>query len=152
KPSAPLRVQTGQTLSFVGGELNLGAANGSVPAYVLAPGGSVNLVSVASGTATFNGSRIDADSSSTLGNVNLRGGSIVDGKNVYIRGGQFVVDNAVVIPGAFSLRTPSLGPTPNGGEVDVKVTGDVTFTGTRVDPLIGARAGIFAFAGNFSAF
>src|SRR5262249_14121743 len=47
---------------------------------------------------------------------------------------------------------PSLGPTPNGGEVDVKVTGDVTFTGTRVDPLIGARAGIFAFAGNFSAF
>jgi len=145
-----LQVAPGETLSLVGGDLTLGAADGSAPAYVLAPGGNVNLVSVDSaGEAP-----IEADGSistgtfAQLGSIRLQGNSIVDGKNVYVRGGQFVIDNGVILPGAFSFF--GLSPAPDGGVVDVRVRNDFTITGTAPEPLIGQRPGIAAFAGDFS--
>ena len=145
-----LQVAPGETLSLVGGNLTLGAADGSAPAYVLAPGGNVNLVSVASGGEApieADGS-ISTDGFSQLGKIQLQGNSIVDGKNVYVRAGQFVIDNGVILPGAFSFF--GLSPSPDGGIVDVKVSNDFTITGTAPEPVLGQRPGIAAFAGDFS--
>jgi filamentous hemagglutinin family protein len=146
-----IQVAPGATLSLVGGDLTLGAPDGSAPAYVLAPGGAVNLVSVGSaGEALIetDGS-ISADEFTQLGDARLQGNSIVDGKNVYVRAGQFVIDNGVILPGAFSFF--GLAPPPDGGSVDVRVSNDFTITGTAPEPLIGQRPGIAAFAGDFSS-
>jgi filamentous hemagglutinin family protein len=145
-----LQVAPGETLSLVGGDVTLGAPDGSAPAYVLAPGGNVNLVSVASdGEASIetDGS-ISANGFSGLGNIQLQGNSIVDGKNVYVRAGQFVIDNGVILPGAFSFF--GLAPPPDGGTVNVKVSNDITITGTAPEPVLEQRPGIAAFAGDFS--
>jgi filamentous hemagglutinin family protein len=142
-----LAVPVGETLSFVGGTVNLGAADFSAPAYVAAPGGTLNLVSVASpGEATFN-SPIHVDGFAQLGDINIKGGSVVDAKNVFIRGGKLVIDESVIFPGAFSSLLSA--PAPDGGEVNIKVSGDVTITGTALEPVTQAPPGIFTFAGSF---
>jgi filamentous hemagglutinin family protein len=142
----------GQTLSFVGGPVNIGAANGSSPGFVLAQalgqtGGRVNLVSVASpGEATFDGTGFTVDAFAQLGNINIRGGSLVDGREVFIRGGRLEIRDAVIFPGAFSQFRVSAPP--NGGEVNVKVTNDVAVIGNSFVPLIQDRPGIQTFAGS----
>jgi filamentous hemagglutinin family protein len=168
--TVPLQVPLGETLSLVGGALNLGAAEvrneaGEIvedarPASIFAPGGRINLVSVASaGEAIFDGKGFNVDGFSELGNINLKGGDIfggavmmptfIDSKEVFIQGGQLVIDNALISPGLFSLF--GLGPLPDGGEVNVQVSGDVNMTGTNVDPFIGNAPGIVTFAGAFFA-
>jgi filamentous hemagglutinin family protein len=163
----PLQVPEGQTLSLVGGTLNLGAAEirnaaGDVvedakPTFVLAPGGRINLVSVASaGEASFDGKSFNVDSFSQLGDINIKGGQIfggglmfpsyVDGKEVFIQGGQLVINNALIWPGFFSLF--GLGPLPDGGEVNINVRGAVNITGTDVEPFLGNAPGIFTIAGS----
>jgi len=148
--SSVIQVAPGETLSLVGGDLTVGAADGSAPAYILAAGGNINMVSVAStGEAPIEADgSVSADGFTQLGNVQLQGSSIVDGKNVYVRAGQFVIDNGVILPGAFYFF--GLAPPPDGGTVDVEVRNDVTITGTEPDPLLGQRPGIAAFAGDFS--
>ncbi len=153
----PMSVPVGQTLSLVGGELNLGAADGSAPSHILAPGGTVNLVSVASaGEATFNGP-INANGFTDLGNINIRGGSIIDGKNVFIRGGRLVMGapadptdpSSPILPGTISPGIFSLlgvGPPLDGGEVNIKVTKDVNIVGTVPDPVLGLHGGISAIS------
>ncbi len=151
-------VPSGQTMSFVGGTINMGTADGSAPGYVMAPAGTLNLVSVASpGEATFN-SAINVDAFAQLGDINIRGNSMIDAKDVYIRAGQLTMgalaDSAdpsspvlpgTIAPGVFSLF--GLGPEANGGEVNIKVTGDVIIAGDVPEPLLGNPGGIISFAG-----
>ena len=167
---APLMVPEGETLSLVGGTINLGTAEvrndaGEVvedaqPTSVLAPGGRINLVSVASpGEVLYDGTMFNADTVEQLGDINIVGGDIfggalmfptlIDAKEVFIRGGQLLVDNALITPGFFFLF--DLGPLPDGGEVNVQVTGDATMTGSDVDPFIGNAPGIVTYAGAFFA-
>jgi filamentous hemagglutinin family protein len=142
----------GQTLSLVGGTVNVGATDGSTPGYVLAQAGRVNLVSVASpGEAAFDGTGFNVDGFTKLGDINLRGRSIVDGKEVFIRGGRLVIDNSLIMPGAFAFLGAPGVPAPNGGEVNIKVTNDVTVTGTALEPRTQAPPGILVFNGAFGS-
>ena len=169
-PTALLQVPEGQTLSLVGGNapgsdipgVAIGALDGSTPGYVLAPAGRVNLVSVASaGEAAFDGTGFNVDSFPQLGTILIgrgpdadifnEGASIVDGKEIFIRGGRLEINNGVVVPGGFAneLSFVGLSPLPDGGEVNIKVTDDVTITGTDLDGLTLAPPGIFVYAGDF---
>jgi len=142
-----LHVPVGATLSFVGGEVDIGATDGSIPAYVLAPAGRVNLVSVASpGEATFDGIGFNVDNFAQLGDINIRGGSIVDGNEVFIRGGRLTIDESVIMPGAFAFLGVPVPP-PDGGQVNIKVTNDVTITGTALEPNTQAPPGILVYNG-----
>ena len=170
-----LAVPEGRTLSLVGGALNLGAAElrdggGNIvqsarPAWLHAPGGRVNLVSVASaGEAAFDGTGFNVGGFAKLGDVNINGGtlqldfgdgpfeilsaSFIDGKEVFIRGGKLAMSNAVVSPGALSSYTPS----PDGGEVNIDVTGAATITGTGLDQILNTYPGIYTRAGAFIFF
>jgi filamentous hemagglutinin family protein len=165
-----LNVPDGKTLSFVGGPVNLGAAeqrdaNGQIvqdarPAYLLAPNGRVNLVSVASsGEAVIdNNGAINVDSFSRLGDISIKGGrivvggdevllsSIVDAPNIFVRGGRLDMNDAALFPGIFSFL--GVTPPPDGGAIDVKVTGDVNLRATGIDQvIIGVPGGIRTFAG-----
>jgi filamentous hemagglutinin family protein len=156
--ASQLSVPPGRTLSFVGGTVNMGAPDGSAPAYVLAPAGRINLVAAGPGEATFDGTGFNIDTMARAGSVNIGGNSIIDGREVFIRGGQLTIGVAdptspgrilpgLVSPGAFSLL--GAGPAPDGGEVNVKVSGAVNISGTQPDPVLGTQSGIFVFAGSF---
>jgi filamentous hemagglutinin family protein len=158
-PTALLQVPEGQTLSLVGGNapgsdtpgVSIGALDASSPGYVLAPAGRVNLVSVASaGEAAFDGKGFNVDGFTQLGGVKVGPGSIVDGKEIFVRGGRFVIEDGVLLPGAFAFELSFVGlsPLPDGGEVNIKVTDDVTITGTDFEPLTFAPPGIFAYSGD----
>ena len=136
-----LLVPTGNTLSLVGGNINLGAANGTAPAYVRAPGGTVNLATAVSGEVALEGTGLNVDAAQLGGAINVTGRSIVDGKQIVVRGGRLVIANAILFPGFFPSQAP-----PDGGKVDVKVSNDVTISGTANDPLFAA-SGIRTFAG-----
>jgi len=137
-----------ETLSFVGGTVTVGTADGSAPGYVLAPAGQVNLISVASpGEATFNGTEINVDGFEQLGSVNIQGGSIIDGKNVFIRSGQLTIDEGIIFPNVFYFF--GLVPPVDGGEVNIEVADNITITGTAPDPLTESPPGIFVFNGDF---
>ena len=127
-------------LSFVGGPLTVGAASGQPAAgFVRAPGGRVNLVSVASAAeAAFDGSGFNVDSFPQLGQINIRGGSIVDAKNVFIRGGDLAITSATIWPGFFtvvvSFPTSNGVPAPlaGGGEINIRVANRVTIDGPQL--------------------
>ena len=158
-----LQVPLGETLSLVGGTVNIGRPGFGLPGFVLVAGnpgtgqpGRINLVSVTSGEASFDGRGFDVSGASQLGDINVRaanfaGGppvaSVVDGSEVFIQGRNLVVDNSLVFPGLFSqLGLPGIPPsglTP--GEVNVQVTGDVTVTGNT--PAFGFTPGIRTRAG-----
>src|SRR4030095_13837873 len=89
------------TLSFVGGPVNVGAPSGQPAAgFVRAPAGLVTLGSVASaGEAAFDGTGFSVDSFQQLGRINITGSGVVDGKQVYIRGGELVISDATIYPG-----------------------------------------------------
>jgi filamentous hemagglutinin family protein len=165
-----LQVPEGGTLSLVGGNapgsgtpgVAIGALDGSTAGYVLAPAGRVNLVSVASaGEATFDGKGFNVDGFPQLGIVRIGTGpgadisnigalSIVDAKEIFIRGGQLEISNGVIAPGYFAAGLSGLifsSPLPDGGEVNIKVTQDVTITGTGLDALTNIAPGIFVYQG-----
>ena len=157
-PATPLLLQVpeGQTLSLVGGNaagsdtpgVSIGALDGSTPGWLLAPAGRVNLVSVASaGEAGFDGKGFNVEGFAKLGGIKVGPGSLVDGKDIFIRGGRLVIDDGVVLPGAFAIF--GLALPPDGGEVNIKVSDDVTIKGTTLEPFTGASPGIFAYAGDF---
>ena len=180
-----LKVPEGKTLSLVGGTVNIGGhvdlnndgtPDVSGPGYILAPGGHVNLVSVASsGEATFNPTNINGSTGgpvtgdpstrdinvsgfAQLGNINITQGSIVDAKEVSISGGQLVIDTAAVYPGGFWLLYENLGaltvgglaaplPAPDGGLVNVNIAGDVSIRGNTLVPVINDLSGIVYLRG-----
>ncbi|HXV11010.1 MAG TPA: filamentous hemagglutinin N-terminal domain-containing protein [Burkholderiales bacterium] len=174
----------GKTLSLVGGNVNIGGQvdlnndgtpDVSGPGYILAPGGHVNLVSVASsGVATFDPTNINGSAAgpvagnpstrdinvsgfAQLGNINITQGSVVDAKEVSIAGGKLVIDTAAVYPGGFwlyeNLGALTVGglaaplPAPDGGLVNVNVAGDVSIRGDTLVPVINDLSGILTFAG-----
>ena len=153
-PTGLLEVPTGETLSLVGGAIDLGTADFSTSGYLLAPAGTVNLVSVASaGEVTIGtpGNPISADGFTQLGDINISGGSIVDASNIYIRGGNLVIDESVLVPGGFAFELSWVGfsPLPDGGEVNIKVTDNLIMTGTDPEILTLAAPGIFVYTGDF---
>jgi filamentous hemagglutinin family protein len=161
-----MQVPAGQTLSLVGGTINVGTGN-SAQGFLLAPAGRLNLVSVASaGEATFDPTKINGplttgpDSFSTrginvdnftrLGDINIRGAaagvatSLVDAKEIFIRSGNLTIDNSLVSPGIFTEIGLANSPA-NGGRIEVRAAGDVTITGNRL--LFGLDSGIQARGG-----
>jgi filamentous hemagglutinin family protein len=150
-----LEVPVGKTLSLVGGPVNVGAPPGQPNAgFVFAPGGVVNIASVASpGEATFaNG--INVDAFAKLGEIRITGGAVVDGREINIRGGRLEITDAMLFPGVSSLVRPPDSPAPNGGQVSIRVTDDVTITGTRtlrVVPGTQRFSGVETFAGSPSS-
>ena len=174
-PTQWLQVPEGKTFSLVGGNapggiapgVAIGALDGSSPGFVIAPGGRVNLVSVASaGEAVIEGAGsivgFNVDSFPQLGTVYIGGGagadifntgaSIVDAKEIFVRAGRLEINNGLIAPGAFSPQLQflaGLSPPPDGGEVNVNVRGDVIITGTDLDGLTFAPPGIFVYTGDF---
>ncbi|MDH5613113.1 MAG: filamentous hemagglutinin N-terminal domain-containing protein [Gammaproteobacteria bacterium] len=153
-PTALLEVPQGETLSLVGGQIDLGTSDFSTSGFLLAPAGTVNLVSVASaGEVTIGtpGNPISADGFALLGDINISGGSIVDASNIYIRGGNLVIDESVLVPGGFAFELSWVGysPLPDGGEVNIKVTDNLIMTGTDLEFLTLAAPGIFVYTGDF---
>lgn len=137
----------GGTLSIVGGDITLGAADGSAPAYLLAGGGNIRIVGVASpGEAVLGpNAGVDVSGFSRLGNVTLRGNSLVDAHETVIRGGNVLIEDATVLPGAFSLF--GMAPPPDGGFVDIAAFDGLEIRGTGPDPVFGAPPGVLVFAG-----
>ena len=142
-----LQVPAGQTLSFVGGPINIGAAPGALAGgFVFAPGGRINLVSVASpGEARFDGTGFSVDTFARLGDISIKGNSILDAKEVFIRGGRLVIEQANILPGFFFLNGVS-GDPPNGGEVNIQVSDSVNIKGPPSD--FNGFSGILTFAGD----
>jgi filamentous hemagglutinin family protein len=118
-----LTIPSDATLTFVGGGIDMSAA------VLGAPPNRINLASVASaGDATLEGGGIDVSGFSELGDIRLDAGSLVDSKEVFIRGGRLVIQDAIISPGSLSLF--GLGPSSNGGQVDVRVSGDLEISGS----------------------
>jgi filamentous hemagglutinin family protein len=141
-----LQVPDGQTMSFVGGPVNVGPPPGSFPpaGFLLASQGRINLVSVASaGEAAFDGTGFNVDGFAQLGNINITGNSLVDARDVFIRGGQLTIDGAIVFPGFFFLFGAPVAP-PDGGEVNIQVSDNISIIG---QPPFFDIPGIRAFAG-----
>ena len=144
-----LQVPAGQTLSFVGGPVNVGAAPGA-PAggFLFAPQGRINLVSVASaGEATFDGKGFNVDGFARLGDISIKGNSVIDAKEVFIRGGRLVINGATIFPGIFFLAGAPVAP-PNGGGVNIATSDSVQIIG---QPVVLAPSGIQTFAGSATA-
>ena len=142
-----LQVPVGRTLLLVGGPVNVGAPSGQPPAgFVFAPGGVVNIASVASpGEATLAGG-INVDGFAKLGKIRITGGAVVDGREINIRGGRLEITDATLFPG-LSFQTGMPVP-PNGGQVSIHVTDDVTITGKSPIPTNRVVPGIQTFAGS----
>ncbi len=64
--------------------------------------------------------------------------------------GDGMIDNSLIMPGAFAFIGAPV-PQPNGGEVNIKVSNDVTVTGTALEPLTKAPPGILVFNGSFTS-
>ncbi|HLC02336.1 MAG TPA: filamentous hemagglutinin N-terminal domain-containing protein, partial [Anaerolineales bacterium] len=134
-----LQVPTGQTLSIVGGEapfagevetgLKVTGPSTAATPTLLAPGGRIQLVSVASpGEVTLNP---DVSSFSRLGRIDLSNGARIDvsgvngpGGTVVIRGGQFFATQA-------SRIIANTTGSANGAAtaVDAQVTGEMSLAG-----------------------
>jgi filamentous hemagglutinin family protein len=145
-----LQVPAGRTLSLVGGTVNVGAPSGQPPAgFVFAPGGVVNIASVASPGEVTLGGAINVDGFAKLGEIHITGGAIVDGREINIRSGRLEIADATLFPGISSQARLPGAPAPNGGQVSIKVTDDVSITGTGRSLL--ALPGIQTFAGATNA-
>ncbi|MGH8598152.1 MAG: filamentous hemagglutinin N-terminal domain-containing protein, partial [Gammaproteobacteria bacterium] len=140
-------IATGGSLSIVGGQIVLGAPDGSAPAYLLAAGGNVRIVSIADAGEAIVGEAgdIDVNGFQSLGRTLIQGNSLVDGQNIVVRGGEVEIADATILPGAFSVF--GLAPPPDGGRVDIEATESLSISGTAPDPVFGAPAGVLVFAG-----
>jgi filamentous hemagglutinin family protein len=143
-----LQVPVGQTISFVGGTVNVGAAGSPPQGFVWAPGGRVNLISVASpGEASFNNDRsINVGGFAQLGDINIKGNSFIDAKNVFIRSGRLTIEDATVFPGLLFNNGVPGAQAPDGGGVDIGVSGEVKITATGAS--VVNQPGVQVFAGS----
>ncbi len=125
-----LKVPEGETLSLVGGDITLNDAT------LHAPGGEIDLVSVASaGEVTMGSSGAGVDSFARLGNINIKRSEVdhvkvwyeigdvdVSGEGggvVYVRGGNFYVDGGKVYAN-------TMGDKDSRGGIDVRVKDGVS--------------------------
>jgi filamentous hemagglutinin family protein len=125
--------------SFIGGDITLDEAPEGTPTIfgtadsrgTFLTGNRVDLVSVASaGEVVPVDGGYDIDPSVTLGNINIKNGSVIDAPEVYIRGGQVLIENSVVAPGFFfvaDLMPPFTAP--DGGSVYISGSEKVELNG-----------------------
>jgi len=137
-----LRVQTGRTLSIVGGDIT--AAGGSLQA----PGGTLALVSLAASGEVPIGEAIqgmELDTIEAFGDIQLSDDAQLNtsgtgGGTIVIRGGQLIVDQArVIADNTGNIDSPGVG-------IDIEVADDLTVTNrafirSGVSPLGSGDAG-----------
>ncbi|MDP3090901.1 MAG: filamentous hemagglutinin N-terminal domain-containing protein [Nitrospira sp.] len=134
-----LSVPTGQSLSFIAGDIAIGPSeatgNPPQPAHIAAPEGRINLVSGAS-TGEVMASTFQPTPGMAGGSITLGPGTLVDvsgnaGGTVRIRGGSLVMDNATI-----SADTVNA----NGAlsAVDIQLTGDLLIS-ADLNPAVTAR-------------
>ena len=136
-----LNLPFGASLSLIGGNITLDqAAPGAVTqlggflpdstgSFISPTGNRFEMVSVASGGEVgLSNGVYDLSSFSTLGNVTVTGGSIIDATDVYIHGGNITISDAMIAPGYLFLAGLS-GPV-SGGSIDITGTEQVTINGT----------------------
>jgi len=170
-----LSVPEGQTLSLIGGKIDIRAGtffktvtiddegNGSTEITRLpilaAPSGRINLASVASqGEVKLGGDFVDISSFSQLADIHIKENSLLktsgeNGGSIFIRGGQFVVDNSMIESktlgsqdgGMINLRANTIfltnGATISsntedsgrGADIDVRATDSITIAGENTD-------------------
>ena len=73
-------------------------------------------------------------------------GSVVDGREIFVRSGRLLMTDSALAPGFARNRGPTVPP-PDGGQVDIRVSDEVRIEGfTRpggiVDPGIRTFAGV----------
>lgn len=124
-----LEVPTGETLSVVGGDIEI---TGGIPGYLFAENGKIFIVSSASAgefipdskTATF----------SRGGDINIHNAGFISTSGdpagtVCIRGGNFAIDDSKIFSSSFGSL--------DGGLIDLRLTGDMNLSNGSV---IGASA------------
>ncbi|MGK5094231.1 filamentous hemagglutinin N-terminal domain-containing protein [Deltaproteobacteria bacterium TL4] len=131
---AQLSVPEGQAFSIIGGDLSvLQDTNLQQPAKINATGGRVNLASVASaGEVVPADNDLDTSSFASMGAIQISSDLTTgtskfsdilskgsQGGDIYIRGGQFVLDQGQV-------ATSGTGDSGGGGRLDIKLTGDLS--------------------------
>ncbi|MDR4481199.1 MAG: filamentous hemagglutinin N-terminal domain-containing protein [Nitrospira sp.] len=140
-----LAVTPSQGLSLVGGDIAIEGAllapDNVQPARISAPGGQINLVSVAAPGEVLASSlqsepNINGQSFTNMGNISLSGGSTLDvsadaAGTVKIRGGRLVMDNSTLSADTGSAAGTSIA-------MDILVTGDLTIAASTV-PVLSAR-------------
>ncbi len=127
-----LQVNEGYTLSLIGGNLNIRDAS------VYAPSGAINLIAVASsGEVSFSDAGLNVDTFAQLGEIDILNSSsdrsAVDiftignvdvsgtgGGSIFIRGGQFVIDNGWIFADTWGDR--------NAEGIDIKISGGIVAT------------------------
>jgi hypothetical protein len=149
-------VTPGQSISLVGGNITVQSGtldNGTVqPALLSAPGGQINLASVASPgeilAQTMNQApNMNGQSFGALGTIQVLEQSHIDasgngGGTVLIRGGQFLLDNSTIsanitgpgpvvngaesIGGGINIQVSQNAVIQNGGVLETNILGDVT--------------------------
>lgn len=142
-----LTVADGTGISLIGGNITVQSGtleDGTVqPAQLLAPGGQVNLASVASPGEILSSNlqaapNINRQSFTTMGNIELLEGVLLDvsadaAGTVRIRGGQLMINNAAISANTGNASASSLA-------VDINLTGDLALLDTRDVPLISATS------------
>lgn len=136
-----LNLPFGASLSLIGGDITLeqsapgavthlgGFLPNSTGSFISPTGNRFELVSVASGGEAVSVNGVyDLSSFSTLGNVMITGGSIIDATDVYIHGGNITISEAMIAPGYLFLAGLS-GPV-SGGNIDITATEQVSILGT----------------------
>jgi len=141
-----LSVTPGQSISLVGGDITIqsGVLDDGVtvqPARLTAPGGQINLVSVASPGEVLNtrfsfGPNSSGAEFTSLGTISLTDNAVVDvsgdsSGTVKIRGGELIVENSTVM-----ADTGDVDGAPVA--IDIDVTGNVFLSNTEI-PALAAR-------------
>lgn len=133
-------VTEGTGISLVAGNITVegGTPEGGAlqPAHLSAPGGQINLASVASAGEVLVQNLLP-EAGMTMGTITLAQGSTLDASadaagTVKIRGGQFVIAD-----GTLSADTGNTNGAPIA--IDINVTGDLSITDTRGVPAMTAR-------------
>ncbi|MEX5214674.1 MAG: filamentous hemagglutinin N-terminal domain-containing protein [Nitrospiraceae bacterium] len=134
-----LMVTPGQAISLVGGDITIEGATlapkNIQPARLTAPGGQINLVSVAS-PGEIPASNFQMPLTMTGGAISLSQGSLIDvsanaAGTVRIRGGELVIDNATISANTVNANGAATA-------VDIQLTGDLSIT-AESEPALTAR-------------
>ncbi|WP_300460419.1 filamentous hemagglutinin N-terminal domain-containing protein [Desulfobacula sp.] len=124
-----LEVPQGKTLSLIGGDIEITGMDNSHQGEVFAPGGRIDIASVASGgriipICSDEAPDLMADSFETLGNIDMHNSYLDAGGNgggtVFIRGGKLTVDSSYIY-----ASTKGASETAPGTGIDIKVSGDL---------------------------
>ena len=134
------RATEGTGISLIGGNISIQSGtpdSGTMqPAQLVALGGQINLVSVAS-SGEVSAADFMPTSGMTMGDINLSQGTTLDvsgnaAGTVRIRGGQFAIADATI-----TADTGNASGAPTA--VDINFTGSVSISNTRGAPAITAR-------------